>query len=112
MPRPRKLPVYLSADESDRLLAAARCERDRVIILVGLFAGLRVAELVGLRVERIDLARRQLLVFRGKGARDRIIPVASRLLGPLAAWVGPRTEGWLFPSPKRPDRPLTTRAVQ
>lgn len=112
MPRKRTLPVYLSADEGDRLVAAATTERDRVMALVLLLTGVRVFELVGIRVERVDLPRGLLTVYRGKGAADRAIPISDRLAGPLRDWIGARADGWLFPSRRKEGRPLTTRAVQ
>ncbi len=81
--------------------------------MLGLLCGLRLAELVGLRVERIDLAGRRLLVSRGKGDKDRYVPIGRRLLPELATHLAGRTTGWLFPSPMpcRTDRHLSTRAV-
>lgn len=110
--RPRKLPVFLDAGEAERLVAAARCQRDRVLILCGLHLGMRCAELCALRVERVDLAARTVFVFQGKNAKDRLLPVSGRLEPELRAWLGDRREGWVFPSPRKPDAPLTTRAVR
>src|SRR5690242_9480180 len=77
--RPRKLPVFLTAEEAERLLAAARSARDRALFGVMLYAGLRVAEACALRVERIDLARGELLVYQGKNSKDRLLPIAAKL---------------------------------
>jgi integrase/recombinase XerD len=108
----RKLPVFLSQEEADRLVAAAVAPRDRLIVLCGLLLGLRVSEICGLRIERIDFSRGQVLIYQGKGGKDRYLPLHSRLSEPLQTWIAGRAEGWLFPSPKRKDQPLTTRAVQ
>jgi integrase len=97
---PRRLPSCLRGDEPDRLLAAAPTRRDRLLIGCGLLLGLRVAELVGLRVEALDLARGVCMVWRGKGDKDRAVPIPARLLPELAAWLDGRTGGWLFPSPR------------
>lgn len=112
MARRRKLPVYLTSDEAERLLAAARGPRDRCLFAVMLYAGLRVAEACSLLIERIDLDRGQLLVFGGKGDRDRLLPIASRLAPILRDWIGSRTTGPLFPSPSRAGRSITTRAAR
>lgn len=112
MARGRKLPVFLSEEEAARLVAAARTPRDRTMLQAMLLLGVRVAELVALRIERVDLARGQLLIFQGKGSRDRYLPISSRLEPVLREWIGSRTTGFLFPSPARPDQPISTRAVR
>ncbi len=94
------------------MIGRARSFRDRLIIMVGLYAGLRVSEIVGLRIERIDLDRGQILVYQGKGGKDRIVPISAKLEGPLRTWLRGRTEGWLFPSARIQDKPLSIRAVQ
>lgn len=63
-----------------------------------LFAGLRRAEVVGIRMEDVDLPNRQLLV-RGKGKRQRRVPINATLLASLQAYlrvrINPESE-WLF----------------
>lgn len=111
MSRPRKLPVFLSEGEAARLLEAAHCPRDRCLFAVMLYAGLRVAEACALRLERIDLTAGQLLVYEGKGSRDRYVPIGLKLAVELRAWIGERATGYLFPGRKQ-GRPLTTRAAR
>lgn len=72
--------------------------------------GLRVSELCKLRVEHLDLADRSLLVFQGKGKKDRYLPIPSSLAAELRAWVGDRRDGPVFGSPRGGH--YTTRAVQ
>ena len=98
-------------EEPAQLLAAVRCARDRVIVLLGLYCGLRVSEIVGLRVEDLDLGRGMLQVRHGKGDKDRALPIPSKLVPELRAWCEGRT-GWLFPSPASAAKHLTSRAVQ
>src|SRR5207248_1502934 len=85
--------------------------RDRVLFAVLLFAGLRSAEACALRIERVDLARGELLVFQGKGGKDRLLPIGARLAPLLREWISTRTQGFVFPG-RGPDRPLSTRAVR
>lgn len=110
--RKRKLPVWLSQEEVDRLLEAAQAKRDKLLILLGCYAGLRVSEMVNLRIERINFERGELLIYQSKGGKDRLLPLSPKLSEPLKAWIGERKEGWVFPSPVKPERPLTTRSVQ
>lgn len=106
----KKLPTFLMDDEPEKLLRATTRERDRLLLMTGLYLGLRVSELVKLQVEHIDFRRRLLMVREGKGAKDRALPIPSRLVGPLRGWIGGRQEGFVFPSPR--GGRLTTRAVQ
>ncbi len=81
---PRKLPVILSRAEVKALLV----QLDPPWLLMGQLlygAGLRVMECVSLRVKDIDFARRQLVVRRGKGAKDRVTVLPSALEPALRA---------------------------
>lgn len=107
----KRLPTFLRPAQADALLAAAHSERDRLIMQCGLLMGMRVSEICKLRVEDVDLAERQTFLELAKGGKDRYVPIPDRLVGPLAAWIGDRKAGPLFPS-RKGGRRLTTRAVQ
>ncbi len=107
---PKRLPHSLRGDEPDRLLVATRGPRDRLLVLFGLYLGLRCAEIVCRRVEDLDLAGGVCQVRRGKGDRDRAVPIPARLRPELAAWLDGRS-GWVFPGRGRAGH-LTTRGVQ
>jgi integrase/recombinase XerD len=93
----RRLPQSLSEDEVDRLLAAARGRtgpperRLRDICLMELLyaTGLRVSELVALPVAAVRGDPRMILV-RGKGGRDRMVPLSGPARDALAAWLACR----------------------
>ena len=75
------LPKYLSIDEVDRLLAqpdaaAPRGLRDRTFIEVLYATGLRVSELVGLKITDVNLDG-GFLTTRGKGSKERLVPVGD-----------------------------------
>lgn len=114
----RKLPKTLSEDEVLRLLGAARAhgrsEADRVrnaCLLELLYAtGMRVSELVELPVAAARGDPRMLLV-KGKGGKERMVPLSDPARAALAAWLGCRDameaarrqaghgpSRWLFPS--------------
>ena len=78
-----------------------------MMVQVGLFAGLRVAELCKQRVEDVSLADSTIIIRDGKGHADGAVPIAARLKKPLADWIGNRAEGFLFPDPR--GRRLHTR---
>lgn len=110
----RPLPKYLSEEEVERLLAAARrIEGARglraVALLEILYAtGLRVSELVSLPLASV--ARDQpVLVVRGKGSKERMVPLSAPARDAARAWLTARAEvlggeavarknRWLFPS--------------
>ena len=113
----RRLPVFLRPAEAKALLLAAHTPRDRLIILLGLNTGLRVSEIVRLRVEDVDLDGGELLVRAGKGDKDRIVPIPSHVLRELEAWIGLRARGPMFERLSKRGRPgkseyLSTRTVE
>ena len=73
----------LAPDEVTRLFDAAASDRDRVLLRTAYALGLRVSELIALRLEDIDAARGLVVVRQGKGAKDRLVPLSPRLLGEL-----------------------------
>jgi integrase/recombinase XerD len=91
--RTRKLPQLLSREEVDRLLAAPRQVRgapgirDRAMLELLYATGLRVSELVSLEVNQVDLESRVLLA-RGKGNKERLVPVGAPAADALRAWMG------------------------
>src|SRR4029077_17801340 len=96
--RPKTLPSVLSADEVLRPLDAAPPGRDRVLLQVAYGCGLRLSELLHLRVADIDSARMVIHVRQGKGAKDRLVPLSLRLLDELRGyWRLCRPRTWLFP---------------
>ena len=79
----RRLPVVLTQEEVARLLGATSGVAGLVTrLLYG--AGLRLMEGVRLRVKDIDLARGELLVRDGKGAKDRVTVLPTSLTGPIS----------------------------
>jgi site-specific recombinase XerD len=110
-----RLPVVLSPEEVQRLIAAAKNLYHRTLLLTLYGAGLRRAELCELKVSDIDSQRMMLRVERGKGGRDRDIPLSPTLLAALRTyyrWMRPQT--YLFPGQEhgwRADKPLTSRCI-
>lgn len=110
--RPKTLPSVLSPDEVLRLLEAATPPRDRVLLQVAYGCGLRLNELLHLRVTDIDSARMVIHVRQGKGAKDRLVPLSLRLLQELRAyWLVCRPRTWLFPG-QRADGTMTASNIQ
>jgi site-specific recombinase XerD len=96
---PSKLPHILSREELARLFERTHRLKHRALLLTAYAAGLRVSELVALRVRDIDSDRRVIRVEQGKGARDRTTLLSPRLLEVLRRyWQDERPQTWLFPS--------------
>jgi integrase/recombinase XerD len=110
--RPKTIPSVLSPDEVLRLIEAATPGRDRVLLQVAYGCGLRLSELLHLRVTDIDSARMVIHVHQGKGAKDRLVPLSLRLLQELRAyWLLCRPRTWLFPG-QTADGTMTSSNVQ
>jgi site-specific recombinase XerD len=107
----RKLPKLLRDSDQQALFHQARRQRDRLILMILRYTGLRNAELRHLRIDDLDLTRRTLFVDQGKGSKDRVLPLPTRLVGPLRDWIGDRNTGLVFPSP-RGGGPLSARCLQ
>jgi integrase/recombinase XerD len=96
--KPKALPAVLSPDEVRRLFAAAPTPRDRLLLQTAYAAGLRLSEVICLRVEDIDARRMVLHVRAAKGRKDRLVPLSPLLLERLRGyWRQYRPGRWLFP---------------
>jgi integrase/recombinase XerD len=114
---PRRLPGVLSVEEVALLLQAAPGPKYKAALATAYGAGLRVSEVVALKVGDIDSERMLLRVERGKGGKDRHAMLSPQLLELLRAWwrEGRRRSlllpgGWLFPG-RNPVEPLSARQL-
>lgn len=88
----RKLPVFLTLEEVDQLLAVPdpatpAGQRDRAILEVLYASGLRVSELCALTTQDVNL-RDGFLIARGKGNKERVVPLGDLAVDALSAWIG------------------------
>ena len=103
---PRKLPVVLSTDEIVRFLEAVSGLKCRVALTTAYAAGLRVSEVVGIKIADIDSLRMVILIEHGKGGKDRYVMLSAQLLGILRSyWRLARPKHWLFPG-RSEDKPI------
>ena len=106
---PRRLPVVLSVEEIVRLLEAAPGPKYKAAFSATYGAGLRVSEVVALKVTDVDSKRMLLRIEQGKGQKDRFALLSPVLLELLRDWYRiARPAIWLFPGRDR-LLPLTTR---
>src|SRR3984885_15256185 len=108
---PRKLPVVLSPEEVARFIDAAPGLKYKSALSVAYGAGLRVSEVVALKVSDIDSKRMVIRIEQGKGHKDRYVMLSPHLLELLRAWYKTaRPQGWLFPG-QNPVSPMSTRQL-
>jgi site-specific recombinase XerD len=106
---PRKIPVVLSLEEVARLLEAAPGPKYKAALSAAYGAGLRVSEVVSLKVSDVDSKRMLLRIEQGKGRKDRFAMLSPKLLELLRDWYRiARPAVWLFPG-RDPMLPMTTR---
>lgn len=109
--RPGKLPEPLSRQEVGRLFDAIDNRKHRCLLMTAYATGVRVRELVHLRVEDIHSERMLVHVRQGKGSKDRYTLLSQRLLAALREyWRAERPQPWLFPNPQ--GQPLSPGSVQ
>jgi integrase/recombinase XerD len=116
----KRLPDVLSVDEVRRLIAAVRTRHNQTYFWTVYSLGLRLEEGLRLQVGDIDSERMLVHVHRGKGAKDRYVPLPSRTLKVLRQyWSTHRHPEWLFPATGRDgqqtataDQPMERSSVQ
>lgn len=92
-----KLIAYLDVAEMNAVLAVPDPAmrdgiRDRAMIYLGVVAGLRVSEIVGLRKDDVSLEDSLTILVRGKGRRQRVLPLTPTAAKALRAWLAVRGE--------------------
>jgi len=118
--REKKLPVVLSVDEVRSILACIHSVRSKVCLSTIYACGLRLQEGAHLQVGDIDSQRMLVHIHRGKGSKDRCVPLPENLLSLLRRyWNTHRDPLWLFPSsnlvagsPVNAMSPITGRSLE
>ena len=114
---PRKkdsiLPEIFSTEELESLFSVLTNQKHRTLLMTTYAAGLRVSEVVGLRVLDIDSKRMMIRIQQGKGRKDRYTILSERLLRELRIyWKKYRPGKWLFYSERNTGRPLCVNTAQ
>jgi integrase/recombinase XerD len=106
-----RLPAVLSVEEVRRVLQAATPLHNQVYCTTVYSLGLRLHEALSLQVSDIDGQRLQVHVHRGKGAKDRYVPLPEETLALLRTyWKTHRHPAWLFPATGRDHTQSPTAA--
>ncbi|MGR9109116.1 MAG: tyrosine-type recombinase/integrase [Gammaproteobacteria bacterium] len=108
----QRIPELLTGSEVGRILSACTNFKHRMLLTTCYGCGLRVSEVVALKVRDIDGERHLLRIEQGKGAKDRNVIISPALLSALRTYwraVGPRH--WLFPG-REYSEPLGIQSAQ
>jgi integrase/recombinase XerD len=110
--KPKKLPTVFSIDEVFRIIKAVDNMKHRMILMLAYSSGLRVGELVKIKITDIRRNIMRLAVRQGKGYKDRYAILSSVCLTHLEKyWRIYRPDDWLFRGQKK-NMPISIRAVQ
>ena len=117
LPRPKKplkLPKVLAEEELRRLFNALTNRKHKAILFTAYSAGLRVSEVVHLKLSHVDPHRMQLFVERAKGKKDRVVNLSPVLLDVLREYIRsckPRPQVYVFEG-LLPGQPYSDTSAQ
>ena len=111
------LPTIFSKWEIAKILNATNNLKHKLVLSLLYSAGLRLNEVIHLKVKDIDLQRKTIFVREGKGGKDRISVLSEKLISDLSVFMDNRLDkDILFPSNQKSDsgkeKPLSARTVQ
>ena len=111
--RAQKIPELLTRSEIRQIIDACPNDKSRTMLLTCYGCGLRVSELVALKVHHIDSERCLLRIEQGKGKKDRLVVLPPSLLVQLRLYWRLYHPGlWLFPNSHTPSLPLSISTTQ
>jgi len=109
--KPKSLPVVLSRSEIETILQSITNTKHRLLLSLTYGAGLRVSEVIALKVQDLDLKEMTLHIKQAKGQKDRITVLPAKLTDDLKNLVAGKTkDDIVFPSER--GGKLTTRTAQ
>jgi site-specific recombinase XerD len=113
---PKPLPRHLKDKETEKFLAVIKDPRDKAMFMIMLRCGLRVEEVAHLTVDAVDYRKRQVFVYNGKGAKDRVVYFSDDARIALEAYLAQRSSKAkkLFLVRKGPasGEPISVRGIQ
>lgn len=108
----RRLPNVLSQEEVARIIEVINNKKHKAIMTLVYSAGLRVSEVVKLKVSDLDFERELLRIDQGKGRKDRYTLFARKAMVLVKEYIEDgKPDYWLFPGANK-DRHLSARSVQ
>ena len=113
---PKPLPRHLKDNQVGALFAVITDLRDKAMFMLMLRCGLRVEEIANLSTDAIDLRRRRLLVFNGKGGKDRVVYLSEDAQSALEAYLRQRSSKvkglFLVQKGTMKGSPISVRGIQ
>jgi len=114
---PKPLPQFLRDEDVKRLFKFVKGPRDYAIFMVMLRCGLRVEEVANLSKRAIDLKRKRLVVYNGKGKKDRVALISEDARKALSRYLKFRSHSrvqkvFLVQKGTYKDHPISVRGIQ
>jgi len=109
--RPLSLPIVLSREEIHRMINATKNVKHRLMLALAYGAGLRVSEVVSLRVQDLDFSEMTIHLKEAKGRKDRISVLPEKIIDDLKTFMAEKP-GQDFVFPSEWGGKLTTRTAQ
>lgn len=108
-----KIPELMSRSEVQAIIQHCTPEKYRVMLSILYGCGLRISELLNLKVQDIDGERRTFKIRLGKGNKDRFVVIPPSLLDQLRRyWCHEHPRDWLFPTSLRGDYPISDSSLR
>ncbi|MCW3093933.1 MAG: tyrosine-type recombinase/integrase [Ferruginibacter sp.] len=118
VPRPKKplqLPKVLGEREIGRMFNSISNIKHKAILFTAYSAGLRVSEVINLKLKDVDSDRMQLFIEKAKGKKDRYVGLSILLLDVLRAYIKkaiPKPKIYVFENPMNPGQQYSIRSAQ
>ena len=99
LPRPKRshyLPKILPKAYIQRMMDVCRNEKHKIILLMLYGFGLRIGELINMKVSDFDFDRRQLVIIKAKGRKDRVLPIPDVLIPMIRKYIKSYLPGEYF----------------
>jgi site-specific recombinase XerD len=114
---PKPLPKYLRDGEVDKFFDVIKKARDYLMFRIMLRCGLRVEEVANLTLEAIDLKSRQLIVYNGKGKKDRVVYISKDVYRALLRYLKQRPRSrvkriFLVEKGSYKGKPISVRGIK
>jgi integrase/recombinase XerD len=107
-----KIPELMSRTEVQAIIQHCTPEKYRVMLSILYGCGLRISELLNLKVQDIDGERRTFKIRLGKGNKDRFVVIPPSLLDQLRRyWCHEHPRDWLFPTSLRGNYPISDSSL-
>lgn len=108
-----KIPELLSRTEVQAIIQHCKPEKYRVMLSILYGCGLRISELLNLKVQDIDGHRSTFKIRQGKGNKDRFVVIPPSLIQQLRRyWCHDHPKEWLFPNGLRGDYPISNSSLR